>query len=141
MKLIMSASRATLGAVANHERTMELAARLARGCYDFRVVLGVFEEDNQTVATEVSFMVTHPVDLRLENAVDAIAATWAASLHEDYHQECILAISDIGECYLFYPDNRTPEYIGVWTQVEQRPSGNATQVDGKWYTAIKGDAL
>ena len=136
MKLIMSACRSTLGAVANHERTMGLAAYLANAGHPFKVVLGVFEEDNQTVATEVSFMVD------FDKAVDPDEfATAAANLaHDMYQQECVLAIDDQSRCYLFYP-SKPPEYIGVWSHVEQRPSGNATQVDGKWYTAIKGDEL
>lgn len=135
MKLIMSASRATLGAIANHERTMGLASRLAYVKHDFKVVLGVFEEDNQTVATEVSFMISAP------NAEpDEFAYGMARLAYADYQQECVLAIDENDRCYLFYPEGQ-PEFIGIWTHVDERPAGNATQVDGKWYTAIKGDAL
>lgn len=136
MKLIMSASRATLGAIANHERTMGLASVLAHSGAKFKVALGVFEEDNQTVATEVSFM----VDISDQSYPNELAAEMAQRLYDDYQQECILLVGYNLKCHLVYPDDgrlpvRKPEYIGIWTECATRPAGNATQVDGKWYQA------
>lgn len=136
MKLIMSACRSTLGSIANHERTMGLASRLAYVKHDFKVVLGVFEEDNQTVATEVSFLITPFAD----SLPDEFAQGMAQLAYDDYQQECVLAINYNLKCYLFYPDDgrlpvRKPEYIGIWTECSKRPAGNATQIDGKWYHA------
>ena len=134
-KLFMSACRSDVSAIANHENTMALATYLARHDYKFDVCLGVYEEDNHTVSTEVSFCVTTHGEFHSISDIAAVATAWAEEVSGSYQQECIGVLMG-DRFYLAYPLGGF-EFVGIWTQFDERPNGNATQLHGKWYSAVK----